>query len=270
MDILRIEDPSDPRVAPFRDIRERDLVGRQGRFIAEGKVVLHVLLNSSRFEVESILVLENRLRGLAEILGKAPAGVPVHVASAPVMDGIAGFHMHRGILAIGRRQQEQAAMDLLDSLPLRSLVVVLVGIANHDNVGSIFRNAAAFGAAAVLLDRTCCDPLYRKAIRVSVGAALKVPFAVFDDPSPLAAELDGRGYNRLAFSPRGHEDLRNIRRSDRLALYFGSEGEGLPADLLAKMKTARIPIARDFDSLNVAATSAIALHHFTAGELCDV
>ncbi|TIS60977.1 TrmH family RNA methyltransferase, partial [Mesorhizobium sp.] len=88
-------------------------------------------------------------------------------------------HMHRGILAIGRKGEAQPAEALLDALPARALIVVLVGIANHDNMGSIFRNAAAFGADAVFLDATCCDPLYRKAIRVSVGAALKIPFASF-------------------------------------------------------------------------------------------
>ncbi|OQM74487.1 TrmH family RNA methyltransferase [Manganibacter manganicus] len=267
MDIIRIDDPGDSRIAAYRDIRERDLVGRQGRFIAEGKVVLDVLLDSIRFRSESILLLENRLPGLSRILSKASPGLPVYVASGPVINGITGFHMHRGILAIGRRAEETTADRLLRSLPERALVVVLVGIANHDNVGAIFRNAAAFQANAVLLDRTCCDPLYRKAIRVSVGAALKVPFATFDTETTLATNLDSHGFSRLAFSPRGTEDLRHIRRTDRLALYFGSEGEGLPTELLATMKTARIPIAGDFDSLNVAATSAIALHHFTVGDL---
>ncbi|TGS75154.1 RNA methyltransferase, partial [Mesorhizobium sp. M3A.F.Ca.ET.175.01.1.1] len=102
-------------------------------------------------------------------------------------DRIAGFHMHRGILAIGVRSSPQSAEALLETLPASALVVVLVGISNHDNIGSIFRNAAAFGADAVLLDSTCCDPLYRKAIRVSVGAALKVPFASFADTGTFTA-----------------------------------------------------------------------------------
>ena len=116
---------------------------------------------------------------MAADAGQAPAGTPVYVASRAVIDAVAGFPMHRGVLAIGRRREEDTLRHAcLRPCPARALVVVLVGISNHDNIGAIFRNAAAFGADAVLLDETCCDPLYRKAIRVSVGAALKIPFAV--------------------------------------------------------------------------------------------
>ncbi|CAN7589712.1 TrmH family RNA methyltransferase [Mesorhizobium sp. LjNodule214] len=263
MDLIHIDDPQDPRVAAYLDIRERDLVGRHGRFVAEGKVVLEILLSAGRFAAESILVLENRLAGLDETLRKAPADLPVYVASGEIIDRIAGFHMHRGILAIGSRGALQPAEALLETLPANALVVILVGIANHDNMGSIFRNAAAFGANAVLLDATCCDPLYRKAIRVSVGAALKVPFASFDDTTSFIAMLDRLGFSQVALSPRGEADIRDAKRTDRLALYLGTEGEGLPESLLARLKTVRIGMAQGFDSLNVAAASAIALHHFS-------
>jgi len=262
VNLIRIDDPQDPRVALYLDIRERDLVGRHGRFVAEGKVVLDVLLSARRFAAESILVLENRLAGLDDILRKAPADLPVYVASGEVMDRIAGFHMHRGILAIGDRGSAPAD-NLLETLPASALVVVLVGIANHDNMGSIFRNAAAFGADAVFMDATCCDPLYRKAIRVSVGAALKVPFAAFGDAAGFTAALDRLGFSQFALSPRGEADIRDARRTDRLALYLGTEGEGLPQNLLARLRTVRIGMAQGFDSLNVAAASAVALHHFS-------
>ena len=263
MDPIRIEDPGDPRVATYLDIRERDLAGRQGRFVAEGKVVLDLLLSSGRFGAESVLVLENRLGGLRNILYKAPADLPVYVVTSAVMDAIAGFHMHRGILAIGRKETPQAVGPLLDALSGQALVVVLVGIANHDNMGSIFRNAAAFGADAVLMDATCCDPLYRKAIRVSVGAALKIPFASFTDTSGFTATLAERGFEQFALSPRGNTDIRDARPAQRLALYLGTEGEGLPESLLARLQTVRITMSKGFDSLNVAAASAIALHHFS-------
>ncbi|MER8787245.1 RNA methyltransferase [Mesorhizobium sp. M0983] len=263
MNPIRIDDPQDPRVAAYLDIRERDLAGRQGRFVAEGKVVLDTLLAARRFETESVLVLENRLAGLDDVLRKAPAGLPIYVASSEIMDRIAGFHMHRGILAIGRKGAAISAEALLGALPARALIVVLVGIANHDNMGSIFRNAAAFGADAVLLDPTCCDPLYRKAIRVSVGAALKVPFASFADAAGCIAILDQQGFSQFALSPRGQIDIRDAKRNERLALYLGTEGEGLPESLLARLQTLRIGMAQDFDSLNVAAASAIALHHFS-------
>lgn len=266
MDPIRIDEPDDPRIAAYLDIRERDLTGRQGRFIAEGKVVLDVLLSAQRFTAESILVLENRFAGLSDILPKAPPHLPVYVVSGDVMDRVAGFHMHRGILAIGARREPQPAEALLEELPAHSLIVVLVGISNHDNIGSIFRNAAAFGADAVFMDATCCDPLYRKAIRVSVGAALKVPFASFTDTPAFVRELHRHGYDQFALSPGGGVDLRHAKRGERLALYLGTEGEGLPKNLLERLKTVRIAMRDDFDSLNVAAASAIALHHFSGDD----
>lgn len=260
VEILRVTDPEDPRIAAYRNVRERDLVGRQGLFIAEGKVVLNVLAGAGSFAPLSMLVLENRLAGLSDLIGRMPVGMPVYVAESAVMDAIAGFHMHRGVLAIGRRNDPPRADDLLATLPSSALVLVLVGVSNHDNVGAIFRNAAAFGADAVFLDRTCCDPLYRKAIRVSVGGVFRVPFARFDDTSAFAASLASAGFRTLALSPSGATDISELRRPERAALFLGAEGEGLPETLLASMETVRIAIAPGFDSLNVAATSAIALH----------
>ncbi len=257
---LLIEDPADPRVAAYRDIRERDLVGRQGRFVGEGKVVLDVLFSSGRFEAESALILDARMEGMAATLAKAPAGMPVHVASRAVMDAVAGFPMHRGVLAIGRRRMAESMEGLLSRLPGRALVLALVGIANHDNMGAIFRNAAAFGADAVLLDETCCDPLYRKAIRVSVGAALKVPFVSASSGERIAEVLAAARFDQIALSPQGKVDIRDIERGERMALYLGTEGEGLPASLMHGLATVRIPIADGFDSLNVATAAAVALH----------
>ncbi|PZN55738.1 MAG: RNA methyltransferase [Proteobacteria bacterium] len=266
MQLVPIDDPSDPRIAAYRDIRERDLVGRQGRFIAEGKVVLETLLASSRFEAESVMVLQSRLAGLSEILAKAPSGLPVYVVAGPVMDEVAGFPVHRGILAIGRRPPVTDAGRLLASLPTRAFALVLVGISNHDNIGSIFRNAAAFGADAIFLDRTCCDPLYRKAIRVSTGSVLRVPYAIFDDSAAFAGILAENGFESFALSPRGAADIRNIRPGKRTALFLGTEGTGLPRTLLERMNTLRIAMTDGFDSLNVAAASAIVLHHLYQGD----
>ncbi len=262
MNVIRIDDPGDPRVAPFLSVRDRDLAGRGGCFVAEGKVVLGVLIASTRFEAESVLVLESRMPGLADVLDRAPSGLPVYVASQAVMDEIVGFHIHRGVLAIGRRREPVSASRLIAALPPGATVVVLIGLSNHDNVGAIFRNAAAFGADAVLLDRTCCDPLYRKAIRVSVGAALTVPFAVAEDAGAIVGMLDDAQFDQIALSPGGAADIRTLPRPQRLALYLGAEGPGLPKQLLARLRTVRIGISPGFDSLNVAAASAVALHHF--------
>lgn len=175
--VVRISDSGDGRLSPYTNIREKDLVGRQQRFIAEGKVVLNVLFSAhARFETESLLVLDNRLNGLQEQFRHLPAGVTVYSVPQSVMDEVAGFHVHRGILAVGRRKAQPTLSEMIDRLPETALVVLLCGISNHDNIGSIFRNAAAFEADCVLLDETCCDPLYRKAIRVSVGATLKMPY----------------------------------------------------------------------------------------------
>ena len=264
MRIIRTDDPNDARIAGYRDIRERDLVGREGRFIAEGKVVLAALFAARRFEAEWVLVLENRLEGLADTLETAPADLPVFVVPAAVMDAVAGFPIHRGILALGRRRAPETLEPLLASLPRRATLVVLVGLSNHDNVGAIFRNTAAFGADAVILDEASCDPLYRKAIRVSVGAALKVPFVRGGNAAQIVEAVLRHGFEPVALSPAGAEYIRTIRRPERVALVLGTEGTGLPAALLAALRTARIAMAPGFDSLNVAAASAIALHEMAA------
>ncbi|MGB6117426.1 MAG: RNA methyltransferase [Mesorhizobium sp.] len=261
--LIRIDDAADPRLAAYRDIRERDLVGRQGRFVAEGRVVLNVLFDAARFEAESVLFLENRVDGSADLIARIPASVPVYVASQTVMDALAGFHMHRGILAIGRRREDETVADLLGSLPQESLVVALSGISNHDNMGAIFRNAAAFGAGAALLDPTCCDPLYRKAIRVSVGSTLKTPYAFAQSLEDMVTALVDNGFELIALSPQGEETLGEVKLGPRRAILLGSEGHGLPHAVLARLRSVRIPIVSDFDSLNVAAASAIALHHLS-------
>jgi tRNA G18 (ribose-2'-O)-methylase SpoU len=260
-DLIRINDPDDPRIASYRNIREKDLSGREGLFVAEGKVVLNVLFAARRFATESVLLLENRVTGMRETLAAMPEGTPVYVASQAVIDRIAGFHLHRGVLAIGRRRAGESLSGLLATLPDKALVVALVGISNHDNVGAIFRNAAAFGADAVVLDETSCDPLYRKAIRVSVGAALKVPFVRGGSADEMMATLEGAEFPVCALSPAGKTDIADLAPAARTALVLGSEGEGLPAGLLSKLRTVRIGMAPGFDSLNVAAASAVALHH---------
>jgi tRNA G18 (ribose-2'-O)-methylase SpoU len=176
------------------------------------------------------------------------------------MDGVAGFPIHRGILAVGRQGPKPTPMELLAGLPERALVVGLIGLANHDNVGGVFRNAAAFGADAVLLDQTSCDPLYRKAIRVSVGASLTLPFARGGGAGALVGALQGAGFDVAALSPAGSTPLSEMKWRGRTALLFGAEGEGLPAEILSRVRTVSVPMAAGFDSLNVATTSGIALY----------
>lgn len=232
--------------------------------MAEGTVVLRQLLAARRFGIESLLILENRLEGLGDLLPAVPADVPVYVASRDVLDSVAGFPMHRGVIGIGLRGTVPTLPEALDQLSETATLVVCIGIANHDNIGAIFRNAAAFGADAVLIDKTCCDPLYRKAIRVSVGAALTVPFHAFDDAETLTSLLAERGFRQFALTPAGDVDIRSQTRAERTAIYLGSEGQGLPSSLVSRLIPTRISMAPNFDSLNVAAASAIALHHLRA------
>jgi tRNA G18 (ribose-2'-O)-methylase SpoU len=142
------------------------------------------------------------------------------------------------------------------------MVLVLFAIANHDNMGGIFRNAAAFGADLVVLDSDCCDPLYRKAIRVSAGNVLRVPYAQLDRGADALDLLAAHGFEAIALSPDGASTLAETKRADRVAILLGAEGPGLPEAILRRAKTVRIPMAAGVDSLNVATASGIVLHHF--------
>jgi len=257
--LTAITDPGDPRLEAYRDIRERDLVRRHGHFIAEGKTVLQVLVAQDRFAVQSLLVLENRVSGIADLITALPADVPVYCATQAVLDAIAGFHMHRGILAIARIPEEIGRLP--DPLPAAwTNALVLSGIANHDNMGGIFRNAAAFGVDAVLLDLECCDPLYRKAIRVSVGGVLRVPFFRLGAMEDAVGTLAQNGFAIAALSPAGRIDIADWQPATRQALVLGSEGHGLAEKWLDRLETLSIDMAPGFDSLNVATAGAIALH----------
>jgi len=260
---IRIDDPDDPRLADYRQVRERDLVGRQGNFIAEGVVVLEKLIRAGRHPIASVLVAEKRLETLRTLLAELDGQVAVYAAGQAVMDAVVGFPIHRGVLAAGTRADPDFE-TLIAGLPDAALVVGLVGIANHDNVGGLFRNAAAFGADAVVLDAGSCDPLYRKAIRVSVGAALTVPFARAGEASEMVGRLSAAGFSLVALSPRGNLDLAALQPSGRTAVLFGAEGPGLPAAVMAQAQTVRIEMAGGFDSLNVATSSGIVLHHTVA------
>ncbi|MFG1398856.1 TrmH family RNA methyltransferase [Roseixanthobacter pseudopolyaromaticivorans] len=264
-DIVTITDAQDPRVADFLAVRERDLIGRKNRFIAEGEVVLRLLAPRADHRIAALLLSAASAARLADVIERLSDEVQVHVAAQAVMDAIVGFHIHRGILALVEPPPLPDPADLLASLPARALVVGLVGISNHDNMGGIFRNAAAFGASAVLLDAGSCDPLYRKAIRVSVGASLIVPYARVASGGAMLEALEQAGFEIVSLSPSGASPLSRLERGARVAALFGTEGPGLPGDLLARTRTVSIPMAPGFDSLNVATTSGIVLHHLAGG-----
>lgn len=261
---IEITDPGDLRIAEFTAIRERDLTGRQGQFIAEGTVVLSMLAKahggSGPVRAEKLLLLKNRVAGLSDLIGQFPDDLPIYVAEASVLDAIAGFHLHRGVLALGSRAAPPDLGHLITGLPESALVLVGCGISNHDNIGALFRNAAGFTADAVLLDETCCDPLYRKALRVSVGAVLAVPYARRGSAEEVLGTLAEAGFEIWALSPSGTVEIRAIAPGRRVALVMGTEGEGLPAAILDRFRSARIAQAPGLDSLNVGTASGIALY----------
>ncbi|HYC73738.1 RNA methyltransferase [Brevundimonas sp.] len=264
MAVIPIDDPLDPRVAAFRDIRERDLTGRQGLFVAEGEVVLRVLASpASLCRPVAALIAEKRILGLADVIEALPPETPVWSASQSVLDGVVGFHLHRGILALGEKPAPRPLSEQLAGASEDAVVVAACGIGNHDNMGGIFRAAAAFGAAAVLLDDRCCDPFYRKAIRVSVGAVLRTPMATGLTGADLIDGLKAAGFRVLAMTPSSPAPLHLAARGGRTAIVLGAEGPGLPTHLLERCETVGIPMSGGFDSLNVGTAGAIALHHFT-------
>ncbi len=273
----RIESLEDPRIGAYRALRDRDVARREGLFIAEGRYVVGILLGErSVYEAESVLVTPTALDAIRGVLGsRAGDRVPVYVAEQRLMNGIVGFDIHRGCLAAGRRGAPGPAEDLaarLGDASGRSIVVVLEGLNNHDNIGGIFRNAAAFGADAVLLDPACADPLYRKSIRVSMGGALVVAHARFASWPGGLETLRWRGYATVGLTPRwGAPEIEAIgdtlRAHRRVALVLGAEGPGLTEGAMERLDLrVRVAMRTDLvDSLNVASTSAIALHELSRG-----
>jgi tRNA G18 (ribose-2'-O)-methylase SpoU len=255
MPVIPLNSANDSRLEPYRHVKDRDLTGRQGLFMAEGKVVLERLFASALCETVSILTTPARLEGLS-----VPDDVPVYVVDQTVMDEVAGFPIHRGYLALGRYAPPQSLEDIL-ARQGRLRIMALSAIANTDNMGGLMRNAAAFGVDAVVLDSACCDPLYRKAIRVSVGGALVVPHYRLGVGQNLLDVLNTHGLTAYALSPSGDQVLDQVVPAERSAYLLGAEGPGLSRDILDAAVSVQIPMHGGFDSLNVATTSGIVLYH---------
>lgn len=252
--LIPVDDPADPRLDGYRDVKDRDLTGRAGLFMAEGQVVLERLFASDLCTPVSVLTTARRLEAL-DVSGLG-GEVPVYVVPQAVMDATAGFAIHRGYLALGRYAPKPGLEEVMARPRLR--LMALSAIANVDNMGGLMRNAAAFGVDAVLLDKDCCDPLYRKAIRVSVGGVFKVPHYRVDGLVDVLKTHDIAAY---ALSPAGRVALDDLRPARRSAFLFGAEGPGLADGILAACTSVRIDMHGGFDSLNVATTGGIVLYH---------
>jgi tRNA G18 (ribose-2'-O)-methylase SpoU len=293
MPIHHISDLNDPRVAIFRDVADPELMRKHGLFVAEGRLVVKRLLETRRFRTEAVLLTETVLPSLRELIDERIEcrnaadiwetfdTLQVFVTPPGSLELVGGFNFHRGCLALAARPFPQPTLeDLALDEPGPRLVLGLQALANADNVGSIFRNAAAFGVHAVVLDARTCDPLYRKATRTSMGATLSVPFAIVDAGSGASASphhdwhaalymLKRAGYLLVALTPAADAiDIADAANAPelagrRLALLVGSEGAGLDEQTLARADfRVAIRMAPGVDSLNVATATGIALHRF--------
>lgn len=261
MPIIAIDHPADPRIADYLDIRERDLVGRRGRLVAEGRVVLDTLLSpASRARPVSALIAAHRVEALAPVLARMPETAPVFAAGQAVMDAVVGFPIHRGVLALAETPPPLATAALLTGAAEDAVALAAFGVSNHDNLGGLMRNAAALGALGLILDAGASDPFYRKAIRVSAGAALRLPIARGETADAVLDALEAADFEPLALTPGAGERLRDLKPGGRRALIVGAEGPGLSPQVLARCRPVAIPMHGGVDSLNVAAASAVALH----------
>ena len=265
-DVRDIDDPDDPRLDDFRDLnsvdRRPDLPTGKGLVIAEGVLVVRRML-ASRFTPHAMLGTDRRLAELQDDLAGAGAvRAPYYRASADVMARVVGFHLNRGVLAAARRIPEPTVAQVVDGA---RTVAVLEGVNDHENLGSIFRNAAGLGVDAVVFGSGCADPLYRRAVRVSMGHALLVPFARATDWPADLVTLKERGFRLLAMTP--HPEARPLPeamgavRDERIAVLVGAEGPGLTAAVQRSSDVrVRIPMSRGTDSLNVATAAALAFY----------
>ncbi|MFW0795813.1 RNA methyltransferase [Gordonia sp. CPCC 205515] len=269
VEVIDIDDPDDPRVDDFRDLSSVDrrpdlrtlpggLVGKS-LVIAEGVFVVQRMI-ASRFAPRGFLGVDKRLTELSDDLTDPGLdGVPFYRTTADVMARVVGFHLNRGVLGAAGRPP---VLDVADIAATARTVVVLEGVNDHENIGSIFRNAAGLGVDAVLFGAGCADPLYRRCVRVSMGHALLVPFAGVDDWPGGLGVLRDNGFRLVALTPGpGSVPLAHAVDTDKVAFLVGAEGPGLSETVMAASDVrARIPMSRGTDSLNVATAAAIAFY----------
>ncbi len=271
---IRIASVDDPRLDDFRNVSDPALMRDRGLFVAEGRLAVQRLL-ASRFRTRILLVIESALEGLKASLtvGRRDREVDVYITDSVQLRLVTGFRFHRGCLGLGERPaSEENLAELPPAVPGRPLVV-LDGVSDPDNVGSIFRNAAAFGAAGVMLSPACADPLYRKAIRTSMGTTLQLPFRVADEWPGVLERIREAGARLVALTPlEPAVDIEAFVRRGAgvgVALLLGNEGDGVSRAALDLCdERVRIDIAPAVDSLNVANAAAIALQRLrSAGSL---
>ena len=255
--VISVDDAADPRLVELAGLTDAAARARteaaHGCFVVEGLLALEAAV-TSRHPLRAVLVADRKLERVVPLLD--PVDVDVFVGSPGLLEAVTGFRIHRGVVASAGRLPDPDPAVLVDGA---ARVAVLEGINDHENLGALFRNAAAFGVDAVLLDDTTADPLYRRSVRVSLGHVLHVPWTRLGPlPAGLRAARDA-GLATVALTPGGDTDVRDLG-DQRVAWLLGAEGSGLSdATLEAADVRARIPMAAGVDSLNVATALAVAL-----------
>jgi tRNA G18 (ribose-2'-O)-methylase SpoU len=260
-ELIEVADPTDARLADYRDLRDvslrKHLEAEHGLFLAEGEKVVRRAVEAG-FTPRSFLMAPRWLDGLADVLERSDA--PCYVVSEELAESVTGFHVHRGALASLERRPLRSVAEVLEGA---RTVVALEDVVDHTNVGAIFRSAAALGVDAVVLSPRCADPLYRRSIKVAMGAVFSVPYARMDSWYDGPGELSKAGFTTVALTPAADavEIEEAVGDLDKVALLIGSEGPGLTRRWMeAADRRAVIPMAAGIDSLNVAAATAVACY----------
>lgn len=264
-----VTDPGHPLLADFvalgDPVTRRRVEREGGYFVVEGMLAIERLLSLPRWRVRTLALLPRVAERIAERLD--PVDAPIAVADEGVLRQVVGFDIHRGALASVDRVGPSDAVDLV---PIDGLLLVAEGVNDHENLGALYRNAAAFGVRAVLLDPTCADPFYRRSVRVSLGNVLAVPTGRLASLPAGLTSLHERSVTTIALTPHSERSLSDLTAADlgsgAVALVVGAEGPGLTdSTLAAATHRVAIDMAAGVDSLNVATAAAIALHHLSSG-----
>lgn len=262
---VRVDSLADERVDSYRNLKDGELKRELGAFVVEGRTNVEELVSRSAFRTRSVFVSETALNAMSDVWADVEPAVPIYYAAQSVMDKVVGFHLHRGCLAVGERSED---LPLEEVAANARILVAMEDLTDVDNVGSIFRNSLALGADGVLLSPRCCDPLYRKSIRVSMGAALQLPFGRAKAWPDDLVKLRGQGFSVVALDPGSRsvelEPFIEAGAPEKMVLVVGTEGAGLTKELLeAADACVRIPMRPGSDSVNVATALAIALQRLS-------
>ncbi len=260
--IQRIDSINDPRIAPYRHLKDRDLASTTDLFIAEGELVVRRLL-ASALRTHSVFLSERRAEEIAPL---APDDVPVYIAHHELMHDIVGFKFHSGVLAAGQRPARLRIEDVAPQSASRLTLLICPELANTENLGAMIRIGAAFGIDAMVLGERSCDPFFRQSVRVSMGTVFSVRIVQSQD---LLRDLEWLKREReveliATVLDETAERLASVKRSSRAAILFGNEAQGLDELTLAMCdRRVTIPMQLGTDSLNVAVAAGIVMYHFS-------